>query len=83
MAKTEESTCVCSKVRGWKEFDRRLGGAVNGAQRSGEGDWEYEKTKEEEMTRVRPYTLSLNLRVRGLQRFLIRECCSGFERMRL
>ena len=38
-----------------------MGGAVNGAQRSGEGDWEYEKTEEEEMTRVRPHTLSLNL----------------------
>lgn len=32
MAKTEESTCVCSEVRGWKEFDEWLRGAVNGAQ---------------------------------------------------
>lgn len=61
MAKTEESTCVCSEVRGWKEFDEWLGGAVNGAQRSGEGDGECGKTEEEGMTRVRPHSLSLDL----------------------
>lgn len=56
-ANTEGSTCICAKVRYGKGLDRRWIGAENGAQRSGEGGWEYEKTEEEEMIRVRPSTV--------------------------
>lgn len=55
MAKTEGSA-VCAKVRGGREPNRWLKGAGKGAQRSGEGGWEYVKTEEEGMARVRPST---------------------------
>lgn len=46
MAKTEGSACVCTKFKDGKELGRWAG---NGAQRSGKGDWEYGKMKEEGM----------------------------------
>lgn len=49
MAKTEGSACVCTKCKDGKELGRWSMWAGNGAQRSGKGDWEYEKTEEEGM----------------------------------